>query len=462
MPNTQTIPNIANIQRSLFDGTVLPARTPTTTICAGGCGRAIPLATSIATVSGLMCARCFDDLFAVCADCDRWMLLDERGEHGELVHGNDGNDRCQRCHSRAYMLCEHCGRNYLRSDEHIRTGLDGAGEYCHNCWDSLWFTCTDCGDVYSHNRGHTLPHNDERVCDDCFEVEYCECSSCQCAVPNDEYLGWEGDPYCEECYGRADTWKTQPWTPSDTLTFDRVGSQRSFGVELETSRCDGWRGLHGNTRWGCVYECSTPGREFISPILQGDQGFDDIEDICACADERGWEVDSSCGLHVHIDARDLSSKQLLQVAYAYRRTYPLWKRFVNSDRRNNSMCGSPQYELADIKAAEHFEDFAEARDRFEFVNWRAYLCHGSIEVRVYQGSLDAHEICNWVSIHARFIDAVKDMCYAEIDGVFGCQSRTNWRGLVNHIGEPELLMYWRVIGNRRGTPMPALWLEPTN
>jgi hypothetical protein len=126
------------------------------------------------------------------------------------------------------------------------------------------------------------------------------------------------------------------------------------------------------------------------------------------------------------------------------------------------MCGTPQYGLEDIKAAEHFEDFAETRDRFEFVNWRAYLCHGSIEVRVYQGSLDAHEICNWVSIHARFIDAVKGMTYDEIDGAFGCQARTNWRGLVNHIGDPDLMAFWRIQSAIVGNALPALWLEPTN
>jgi hypothetical protein len=214
--------------------------------------------------------------------------------------------------------------------------------------------------------------------------------------------------------------------------------------------------------WGCVYECSTPGREFVSPILQGDQGFDEVEDMCEYADNRGWRVDNSCGLHVHIDARDLSSEELLQVAYAYRKTYPLWKRLVASRRRDNSMCGTPQYDLEDIKAAEHFEDFAETRDRFEFVNWRAYLCHGSIEVRVYQGSLDAQEICNWVSIHARFIDVVKGMTYDEIDEAFGCQARTNWRGLVNRIGDTELLAYWRINSATVGSALPALWLEPTN
>ena len=412
-----------------------------------------------------MCPRCFDDLYAVCADCGEAMWLDDWSEHADLVRCDDNKDRCRSCHRAAYTTCHHCNRNYLVGSSDLRPSPTHSDrEYCGCCWESLWFTCHDCDEVTSHSNGHILPHNDRRVCDNCFEAMYCECSSCGCAVPLDGYLGWEGDPYCEGCYGRADTWKTQPWNAPAVPTFDKVGSERSFGVELETSECDGWRSLHGKTDWGCVYECSTPGREFVSPILQGDMGFDAIEVMCDYADDSSWETDSSCGLHVHIDARDLSSEELLQVAYAYRKTYPLWKRFVARRRCDNSMCGNPQYELSDIKAVEHFEDFAEARDRFEFVNWRAYLCHGSIEIRIYQGSLDACEICNWVSIHARFIDAVKGMTYDEIDDAFGCQARTNWKGLVNHTGEPRLLTYWRDRANRRSTvaPLPALWLEPTN
>jgi hypothetical protein len=275
--------------------------------------------------------------------------------------------------------------------------------------------------------------------------------------------GWDGDPFCEECYGHADVWKVQPWSGS-AITFDRVGSKRCFGVELETSRSHDHRDLHSNTEWGCVYECSTPGREFISPILQGDEGFAEIKVMCDIAEEHRWRVDHSCGLHVHIDARDLSSEQLLQVAYAYRRSYPLWKKFVGDQRSNNSMCGSPQYSASDIREAEHVEDFVEGRDRFEYVNLRSYLSHGSIEIRAYRGSLSTREICNWVALHARFVDAVKDLTYDEIDVALGAITRRNWVGLVNLIGDPDLLDYWRRKARQHGYPLPALWngeTEPT-
>jgi hypothetical protein len=195
----------------------------------------------------------------------------------------------------------------------------------------------------------------------------------------------------------------------------------------------------------------------ISPILQGDEGFAEIREICAFAERKAWTLDASCGLHVHIDARDLSSQELLQIAYAYRKSYPLWKRFVSRRRSDYSMCGSPQYSPADVRAAEHFEDFAESRDRFEFVNWRSFLRHGSIEVRIYRGSLNAREVCNWVALHARFIDAVKDLTFDEIDNVLGGITRKNWRGLVELVGDPKLLDYWRRIAARHKNTLPALW-----
>lgn len=135
----------------------------------------------------------------------------------------------------------------------------------------------------------------------------------------------------------------------------------------------------------------------------------------------------------------------------------LWKKFVTRSRSENSMCGTPQYSCNDVRRAEHFEDLAEVADRFEFLNLRAYLCHGSFEIRLYHGSLNAREICNWVAIHARFIDAVKDMTFDDIDTTFGHTVATVWRGIVDVIGDPKLLDYWRRIAARRNNTLIPYW-----
>lgn len=444
------------VQRALFGNDVIdPVRDPVT--CVGGCGRKLAPKDLRSTPEGFMCEKCIADLYVACADCSKMLRFNDWGECDDLRVGPDNVRRCVSCDRAKFSTCAHCGRRTVREGGDVRTHPDiPEDEFCVPCWNGLWFVCAECDDVFSRHDAFNSPDGSDRYCEGCFEQHYFRCGRCANSFEISDIRGWAGDPFCADCYGNADVWKPQPWSGVAT-TFDRVGSKRCYGVELETQTCDEYRLLHGDTEWGCVYECSTPGREFVSPILQGDEGFAEIRAICDIAERYRWSVDRSCGLHVHVDARDLSSDQLLQVIYAYRKSYPLWKRFVSRRRGDNSMCGSPQYVPRDVRGAEHVEDFIESRDRFEFVNWRSYLRYGSIEIRLYRGTLQAREICNWVALHTRFVDAVKDMTFDEIDDGIGAITRTNWRGLVELIGDPNLLDYWRRIASRHGHALPALW-----
>ncbi len=442
-------------QCNLFEGVDVPERLDATSECAGGCGTEAD--NLYPTPAGPMCAKCIDDLYINCEDCGKMLRYDEWGECDDLRIGPDDKRRCSECDAEVFSVCTYCNRRTLRANGVVRTNPDNpTEEYCLPCWNNHWFICESCDEAFPTREVYTDPNRSNHYCEECFEQTYFRCSCCSGSFSREAMNGWDGDPFCGGCFGHADIWKVQPWS-GNALTFSHVGSERRFGVEIETEHCENYRTLHGQTEWGCVYECSTPGREFISPILQGDEGFQEIRTLCTVADKFGWSIDRSCGLHIHLDARDLSSDEILQVAYAYRKTYPLWKKFVDHRRGENSMCGSPQYSAADIRAAEHAEDFAESRDRFEFVNWRAYLAHGSIEVRIHQGSLNSREICNWIALHVRFVDAVKGLTFDEIDNVLGRITRTNWRGLVEIIDDTNLLDYWRRIANKHGSLLPALW-----
>jgi hypothetical protein len=223
--------------------------------------------------------------------------------------------------------------------------------------------------------------------------------------------------------------------------YNLVGSTRRFGVELETSRCPNHRDLNGQTIWECKRDCSIEGMEFISPILYGDEGLAEIESFCQIAQNKRFAVNSSCGYHVHLDASNESEDSLKAIAYAYRRTYALWCALVPDSRSDNRMCGAPDYDCDEIVAETTFDYFVGRRDRFEFVNWRAYLVHGSIEVRLYQGTLDATEICNWIKIHARFIDVVSRRTFEEIDAMFSGSMEAQYGALTAIIGS-DLSAYW--------------------
>lgn len=116
------------------------------------------------------------------------------------------------------------------------------------------------------------------------------------------------------------------------------------------------------------------------------------------------------------------------------------------------MCGSPRYTLDDIRAAKCWEYFVGARDRFEYVNWRAYFKHGTFEIRLGEPTLEGAEIANWVSTHGLFIERVKNMTFDEIDAAFGDGSSSTraFSFCANFVWQdrPELITHLRSLSRR--------------
>jgi hypothetical protein len=242
----------------------------------------------------------------------------------------------------------------------------------------------------------------------------------------------------EEGYNR---WRPTPLTVS-IATYRRIRSKRKYGVEIETSECYGYESLNGDTNFGCKVDCSIAGREFDSPILYGDEGFAEIEELLAFGEGLLWEANGDCGCHTHYDMRDESEEELYRVAYAYAKTYNFWKRCVSLERRNNSYCHAPCYNIYDFRrAVDHgysFVDFCENQERYDYVNIGAYFTHRTFEVRLLEGTVDAKTVCNWVSIHCRFIDYVKALSFDEIDNLFSGTIMAVLHKVTDIIGEVEL------------------------
>jgi hypothetical protein len=213
-------------------------------------------------------------------------------------------------------------------------------------------------------------------------------------------------------------------------------------VELETSECLDHTELFDNTIWACKTDYSISGMEFVSPVLYSDRGLEEIEKLCAAG--CGWQIDSSCGYHAHFDITNESWESLRSIAYAYWKTYQLWCLFVSDYRCTNSMCSAPGYngvEIANINSSEDWDYFVGARDRFEFVNWRAYFVHSTLEVRLHDASLNSEMLCNWVKCHARFIDFVSSCSIDEIDELFSNSFKKQFETLTDIVGE-ELSAYY--------------------
>lgn len=102
----------------------------------------------------------------------------------------------------------------------------------------------------------------------------------------------------------------------------------------------------------------------------------------------GATVNKSCGLHVHMDQRHQKTRE--EVATVFQRlvrSLGLLYTVVPPSRRRNTYC----------KRNRH-ADFNRARDgeRYKAVNAGAWERHGTLEVRLFGGTLEETKIINWI------------------------------------------------------------------
>ncbi|GMU26230.1 MAG: hypothetical protein AMXMBFR16_11350 [Candidatus Uhrbacteria bacterium] len=333
----------------------------------------------------------------------------------------------------------------------------GNHTYCSDCYNTHFVNCYECGTPVERYDAYSLNEDgSEQVCRTCYERHFVGCHECGRSVVRENAVVRNSRSYCEDCGGSEREWDQKEFEP-ETVSYDIIGSKRSFGIELETSRCDGYRRLYDKTIWAAKPDCSIEGMEFVSPVLYGDQGIAEVANFCGIAAANRWQINRHCGYHAHFDVGGESWERLRSIAYAYCMTYPMWCALVTDQRSNNPMCGAPDYQAAQLRglnSESDWEYFVGGRDRFQFINWRAFLVHGTLEIRTHDASLDANEINNWVMLHARFIDFVATLSCDDIDTLFGRTVSDNFAGLREIVGS-SLADFYAERAQTFGKPVAA-------
>lgn len=212
------------------------------------------------------------------------------------------------------------------------------------------------------------------------------------------------------------TWSEARRFDNDT-SFAQTKSTRRFGVEIETSDCPNHRRLRNLSSFNCVEDGSVDGLEFVSVPMKGDNGLNEVIQLCEFARDNNWKINSACGLHVHLDATDLSNEQMFKVAWAYLLTYDLWSSFLPVSRKNNYYCAKHFYNPSTLDMYTDFKTWVDLEvrgERYCWINFGAYLRHGTVELRNHTASLNRNKINNWIRAHIRFIDKVSEMSMTEI------------------------------------------------
>lgn len=207
-------------------------------------------------------------------------------------------------------------------------------------------------------------------------------------------------------------------------------STRSFGVEIEfcTELLSGEvvrhlaaAGLnvrnedynhHTRNHWKIVPDGSiSQGFELVSPPLSGGEGLAEVILAARVLVQIGCHVDTSCGLHVHVDANDLSGASVVNAVRRMVRYESEIDTMVPAHRRSNSFALSNQQQLGVMEQYLSSDPDASARTicgivsgRYRKLNTAAYIRHGTLEFRQHSGSIDGTKIANWIMFCVQFVE----------------------------------------------------------
>ena len=140
------------------------------------------------------------------------------------------------------------------------------------------------------------------------------------------------------------------------------------------------------------YEVASPPMDSASPAT-----WSMVKDALAAIRAANGRVNRSCGLHVHVDARDLVVADVHRVLKSYYSAQDAIDLMVPRSRRdgNSEYCSRPQSNrLEDAMRATTIQSMG-AMGRYVNVNLQSYPIHGTIEFRQHSGTLTYQKIHAW-------------------------------------------------------------------
>ena len=219
-------------------------------------------------------------------------------------------------------------------------------------------------------------------------------------------------------------------------------SNRTYGVEIELIGLTQERAVEilrsegidagfwgGNARYWIIKTDSSVhdlaggrGIEIVSPVLKGKAGLEQIRKVASALEANGARINKTCGLHVHVGARDLSALHVQSILNRYSTFESVIDSMMPVSRRanHNHFC-LPIAEIIRWDSRElltkpwpDLVDMARSvGSRYYKVNVSAYLRHGTIEFRQHSGTVNPEKIINWVLFCLNFVEASKPPARAQ-------------------------------------------------
>jgi hypothetical protein len=207
------------------------------------------------------------------------------------------------------------------------------------------------------------------------------------------------------------------YSPVDMSATTSKLSRKVRGMSFDT---------YGDNDWSMVGDGSLHGvagfksMELVSPVLDTENAADlrMVRKVCSALQAMGCMVNENCGLHVHVNADDLSVDQIKSVYSRYTKFENWIDLMVPSNRRGDRV----YYTKGGRSMANNVESCqtrnalqnVQQGDRYFKVNLEALQRHGTIEFRQHSGSINGATILNWVDFLTSFVEASKPSTVAPV------------------------------------------------
>lgn len=196
----------------------------------------------------------------------------------------------------------------------------------------------------------------------------------------------------------------------------------------------------GDTKWDCVHDGSiSAGSEFrLRTITNGDKLLSDVNSFCKTMKSKGYTVDDTCGVHMHIDFKEGNLDRLkniinfysryeqfvydvvgeerksLRFSQSLRKTYRDGELYSSgSDLRFAPLADAMNYgNLKEFKTSFYQTEFYHDAENYKYYDGRysgfnvhSIFSNGTLELRYLRGTLNENYINNWIMFNLHIVDS---------------------------------------------------------
>lgn len=336
------------------------------------------------------------------------------------------------------ISCANC--NHATPGPHALFTIDNMW-ICSRCADADFSDCAKCGKLTFIDRLTTIRGRIE-LCANCVKNHSTKCPECGKQVPKKK-MDSKGMK-CEWCVeSLADSDDNHSYRINkeyrSTSKGNIIKSIRPFGVEIETQydiSSDQPRELMSSlpscVNIGSDGSIKGNGIELRTPVLSGDKGEKLIAMICDSLKAYKFKVDSSCGMHVHLDAADIpqddsqmTRRCIKQIFMFYMAFEDVLLSFLPKSRRGSRFCFPlrDSYNIKEVSRANTVGEMEKIwyrsptrshtrmvkqdtkhETRYHGINMHTLLAFRHIEIRFHSGTINSKKINEWVNLHALILD----------------------------------------------------------